>query len=424
MSVLRRLVAGATTQSVLSAFGAQLLLVVSGVLTARTLGPADRGHLALLWLIPLVLVLIGGGGVPLAVTYFVARDRSTTRALLARLVPLAVGQAVVLTILQALVVLGPVHARYASIGAAGVVSLGATAALLAQTYAVAALQGQQRYRAFSVVRLIPPALYAMGVVLLIAIGSPSLTVIVIAYVASWMAGALVGWLVLLRGLPATSEPAVVDRAEMARFGRRALLGGTSPVDDLQLDQLVVGFFVGARALGFYAAALAFTNLPRFLAQSVGLVASSRIAETRDEVAATALARRALLVGVGGTAAVALLLQATVGFLVPALYGAAFTPAIGVVRILLVATLFFGLRRLLSDIARGLGKPHFGSIGEVASIMVTLPLVGLWAPGSGARGVAAATLVGAALSAGVVAALLLRRGRVAIPHRGLTPDGEL
>jgi len=53
----------------------QVLLTVSGVLIARTLGPEDRGYLALLVVVSGICVLAGGAGLPTAVTYYVAQNR-------------------------------------------------------------------------------------------------------------------------------------------------------------------------------------------------------------------------------------------------------------------------------------------------------------------------------------------------------------
>jgi hypothetical protein len=56
-------------------------LVASGVLVARTLGPENRGYLALLALFPAILSELGNLGLPLAVTYYIARDRTHAAAI-------------------------------------------------------------------------------------------------------------------------------------------------------------------------------------------------------------------------------------------------------------------------------------------------------------------------------------------------------
>ena len=72
--------------SLLASGAGQALLVVSGVLVARALGPADRGYFALLVVVSSVCTLLGSGGLPTALTYFIARERGSARAILGSLV--------------------------------------------------------------------------------------------------------------------------------------------------------------------------------------------------------------------------------------------------------------------------------------------------------------------------------------------------
>ena len=65
----------AATESVMTGFGGQLVLIISGIIAARILGVAGRGYFALLTIFPVVLCQLGGLGLPQAVTYYTARNR-------------------------------------------------------------------------------------------------------------------------------------------------------------------------------------------------------------------------------------------------------------------------------------------------------------------------------------------------------------
>ena len=66
-------------QSVVTGVAMQTVLLLSGVVVARALGPTDRGYLALLALVPVLLWQLGSLGLPVATTYFVAQDPSRRR---------------------------------------------------------------------------------------------------------------------------------------------------------------------------------------------------------------------------------------------------------------------------------------------------------------------------------------------------------
>ena len=78
----RRAIDGAVVGSVATGLAGQLMLVASGILVARALGVEGRGQLAVIVLVPSVLSQLGTLGVPLAVTYYVARDPDGGRRLL------------------------------------------------------------------------------------------------------------------------------------------------------------------------------------------------------------------------------------------------------------------------------------------------------------------------------------------------------
>jgi O-antigen/teichoic acid export membrane protein len=180
--------------------------------------------------------------------------------------------------------------------------------------------------------------------------------------------------------------------EMVLFGLKAMLGSMSPLTGFQLDQAIVGLFISQAALGIYVVAVAFTNLPRFVAQSVGLVAYPHVAAQSEAGRMRSVIRFALLALVlCGTVVVAT--EIAIPFLVPRLFGHAFRPAVGVAQILLISSLLFCLTRVLSDCARGASQPSLGTVAEVVSLVSLFPIVALMSS-SGARGVAIALVIAA------------------------------
>ena len=95
--------------------------------------------------------------------------------------------------------------------------------------------------------------------------------------------------------------------------------------------------------------------------------------------------------------------------------AQFGPAVDVARILLISAFMFSLTRVLSDCARGAGRPALGSLAELVALGSMLPFV-LLLSASGVRGVAVALcLAAAAGTATIVVGMLVGR-----PRRGVVP----
>lgn len=402
--------------SVIAGGVGQAALVVSGVLAARILGVQDRGYLALFVLFPVVLAQIGSLGLPLAATYQLSSDRARAGEVVRTLARPALAQAIGLAVLHGGILLAVFWNDPDRIWVAALVTLGAVPATLAQSYGTAVLQGQQRFVAFNVVRTLPPAAYAATVVAIFVAGGGDLEWVVIGWIGSSVLVGAATLLVALRGLSLrTARRGPASLPAMLRFGLKGLLGWTSPIETFRLDQAVVGLFLSPAALGLYVVGLAFANLPRFIAQSIGYVAYPRVAARREGRDARGEMWQFFWLAVGVCSLIVVLLELTVGRLVPFFFKPEFSGAVPLTRTLLVGALFLSARRVLTDGAQGLGRPGLGTVAEISSWAFLVPALAIFTPLLGARGVALALTVSAALSFGVLL-VLVTRGRTALEAR--------
>ena len=389
--------------SLLTGVGAQAALLVSGVLVARMLGVEDRGYLALLILVPVIISQLGGLGLPISASYFVAREPARAWAIARSLSTAYIFQALCIVAVHLVALSLLTRDDPEMVWSAGLITLTVGPASLAHQYGLRLLQGQQRFRPFNVLRLLPAGASAIGILLLFLVGTESLIFAAVAYSISVVVAGGAALMSALVGLGEDDDAAPSpSRGEMVRFGLRGLLGSAAPSETFRVDQAVVGLFLSPAALGLYVVGLAFTNLPRFLAQSVGMVAYPRVASSADAVEA----RRKTWRFVAFAGVVALLvvgvLEILAGWLIRSLFGEEFAPALPLVRILLLAAVFWSLRWTLADAVRGAGLPALGSAAELAS-WVTLPLaLAVLVPLAGVQGVAVAMVISAAAS---VAALV-------------------
>ena len=371
----------------------QLALIVSGVLVARGLGPEDRGHLALLVVVSAICCLILSLGLPAAVTYYIARDRSHARAIASSLLMPALLQvgatlALQLALLVALVIHDPDRVKFAAM-----ISLLLVPGFLAFAYGLAILQGQQRFAAYNVLRTVPTVIYVTGVVVAFVLNSADLVRLMAIWTGANFVGGFLTAGVALRGLPRapTSSPPP-SRSQMTRFGLKSLLGAASPIEAFRLDQAIVGLFLTPVALGLYVVALAFTNLPRLVASSVGFVAYPQVAAQSNPAAARRVMWRYFFLGVALSALAVGALEIATGKLVTFFFGSEFGGATPIVRILLLGFLFMGARRVLTDGVNGMGYPGLGTIAEVASWVFLVPTLAIFLPLLGVEGMALALTI--------------------------------
>ncbi len=407
-----------------SGFYVQALLLVTGIVAARILGPDERGQLALIWIVVLTLVQLGTLGLPLAVTFEIATG-SRVGTLLRVLRPVVVAQvatAIVLYGVLAVIVLEGRVPETPILIAAAVIP-----AWLVQGYVLAALQGKHAFRPLHVMRVLAMSLYTAFLVLGVLAGQSSLLFVTGAWVVAYVLAGFGSFFVVVRMLAREAREAREGAEQkppalgsMLRFGLSGFLGSVSPTETFRVDQLVVGLALSTQDLGLYVAALAFCNLPRFMAQGLGLVAYPRIAAEADR----AIQRRMLwrFAGLGTLAAlvVALPLVAFDDELMTLAFGDAFAGAATTMQILVLGTVVLCARRMLSDGLRGAGAPGAGSLAEVVALIALVPAILLLAPPYGLEGIAVALAISYAVSLGVLLLALERQGLGVINRRHQSP----
>jgi O-antigen/teichoic acid export membrane protein len=393
-SLIARLrVRDATQRAVVTNFAGgislQLALLVSGVVLTRSLGPTNRGHMALLILVSAVASQLGGLGVPYALTYAAARTPAAARRTLA-LVWRPIGVQALIAAAVAMAALGLLtigRPDYVKIGAA--TTAVAIAATVYERCGLGILQGLRRFLSFNLFRIASNVIFSAVVAILWLSGNHDF----LAYAISWsvcqaITAPFIIWFADRAAAAVEGDAAPpLSRRRLLRFGRRSLFGGDPPVETYRIDQGVIAIFLAPASLGFYVAALAFTNLPRFIAQSFSLVATPTVAGRSDHREAVATMWRFFWLAVPFYLSLAALLWLAAPALTEFFFGSAFARSAGISRILLVASVLYCARRVLSDSARGAGYPAIGSIAEVASLASALAGFAISIPIWGLDGVA-------------------------------------
>lgn len=406
----------ATVATAGTGLAGQASLLITGIIAARLLGVEDRGNLALLYLLVIVTSQIVALGVPLAVTFEIASGAATAR----RVVPVSRGlcawQVVIGTLLNIGLLVLLLEDPSTDVRVAATVSVLNCGATIVLQYSLAVLQGLRRFAPFNAFRVVPQIGYALLAGVAVVISADSVTAITVAWTSATLVaalGSLIAMRRVLQTLPATqpSDPAAPPRARLLSFGARSLLGSSSPVETFRVDQAIVGLVLSPVALGLYVTAISLTNLPKFLAQSLGMVAYPQVATQTDARLARRSMWRFVAVGAATCGAATVALELAVPWLLPFFFGDEFREAIPLAQILLAGALLVSIRRLLSDCARGIGMPGAGSSAEIVSWVVLAPAL-VAASTVGVEAVAWAVVASSAVSLGALVVLVLDRTRAA------------
>jgi len=355
----------ATAQSISVGVGGQLLLLISGPLVARILGVEGRGYLAALHVWPAMVAAIGSMGIPLACSYFLNSEPGQTPRILGAVYRMAIEQAVILTAILGAFLFWwgqgkPLEVRIAIFPTLLIIPAG-----LAHEYALAVLQGSQRFSAFNALRLFPAVLYAIGVVVLFLLGENRLLIVVFLWMTAFLMAGITTTVFALRQIQIDWGSDSLLRKQIRQFGLRGHLGAIAPVDSLRLDQLAASIFLAPAALGIYVVGYAFTNLPRFISQSAGMVAYPAIAQRQGFAEKERLVWRYFWGVTLTNCAVSAIIIIAMPFLVTLFFGKEFIASVPIAQILLVGTTFAGSRRIFVEAMRGHGYPQVSSLAEVS-----------------------------------------------------------
>ncbi len=391
----RRLVSGSFS-TLLANVGARVVALASvGVCTlliARADGSAGVGIYALLRVLPGLAGVVISCGLPGAVAYFLAGPTRDDRRLAATVaaMTLAGGCAGALCWLA----LAPVAGDRLFEGVGTVLVAWAGAAVLTQLIVAtvkSCAQGSGDMRGANLVIVNEELMFLPAYGLLWAAGVTGDTALVAALIAAdvltfvW-ALARLRRRGFFRGAQAPS-PALARR--IAAYGLRAQVGGIMTLLNLRLDFILLSVMAGPAVLGVYAIASKFAELVKVPAMALTYVLYPRYSR-EGGTAAAADARRLLpRAGVSLGAAIVPLWFAA-GWLIPALYGAAFHPAVVPARIILVGLVLEGVAGVLTGFLYGIGRPGLNSWAMGAGLLVTVVLDLLLIPPFGSTGAAVAS----------------------------------
>jgi O-antigen/teichoic acid export membrane protein len=343
--------------------------VLTGILSARILGPVGRGEYAAVMIWPLGIATLLSLGINQAVAFHVGRKTFVISEVATAAAIIGLVQSF-FSIVIGLLVIPFALAKYSpTVRHLGIAFVLLTPAWILSGYPGSIFQGLQDSVRFNLIRVMAPLTYAAGLVGLYITHAASLTCVICfqlaGYVVALALGSTMVWDVLR--LRAKRNSSVIPR--LISFGYRTQATNIATQFNQRIDQMALSLFVPPQQLGLYAVAVTLSTAVTVFPQAAGLVTFSRgSGQSADDAKRTiGVSFRASLLWLLVCCSV---LYVVSPFLIHLVFGAAFDRSIVACRILLPGALMIGLNQVLYNGASALGRPALPSYAEGVSMTVT------------------------------------------------------
>ncbi|MDQ0193958.1 lipopolysaccharide biosynthesis protein [Paenibacillus wynnii] len=372
-----------------------LINMLTGVLTARYLGPTGRGEQTAMASWSQFLAFSMSFGIPSALIYNAKKNPDDAGVLyrIALLIALFFGSAATIV---GMVVL-PYWLKSFS---PEVIHFAQWTMIICPLMVVsqinnATLQFRGDYKKFNMLRYVIPllTLIMIGVLILTDTINPFTTTV--AYL--FPSVPLFIWLTihLLRTYKVKMRDSYLQFKKLFTYGLGSygndLLGQFS----YYIDQIIIAGLLRPADLGLYVVAVSLSRMVNFFSNSITVVLFPKASELSKEEAIS-LTFKAFRISTTFTLLGALVLMLLAPLVIPLLYGKDFNTALTVFRMLLLEVTISGGTLILAQVFMALGKPKFVSILQGVGLILVIPLLFLLVPKFGLFGAGVAMLSSAIL----------------------------
>ncbi|ASA26026.1 lipopolysaccharide biosynthesis protein [Paenibacillus donghaensis] len=372
-----------------------LVNILTGVLTARYLGPTGRGEQTAMVNWSQFLAFSMSFGIPSALIYNAKKNPDDAGVLyrMALLLGIVFGTAAmiigILVLPYWLKSFSPEVVRFAQW------SMILCPIVVVSQINNAAYQFRGDYKKFNWIRYLTPLL-TLGMIIVLILGgwmNPFTTAL--AYLVPGAPLFIGMTLVLLRTYRVKMKDAYLNFRRLFTYGLGSygndLLGQFS----YYIDQIVIAGLLRPADLGLYAVAVSLSRMVKFFSNSITVVLFPKASELGKEEA-VALTFKAFRISTTFTLLGSLLLMVLAPLVIPLLYGKEFNEALTVFRLLLLEVTISGGTLILAQVFMALGKPKFVSMLQGVGLILVIPLLFLLVPKFGLLGAGAAMLSSAVL----------------------------
>ena len=397
---------------------------IYSVVTARWLGPADRGILSTLTFLSVVIAQLACLGLGEAAIVLVGQKRASIQ----RALSAAVG-ALALTSVVGIAVLAAAAAAnfHADLDAVWPAVIAACAGVPVAAYVLVLTQivnVHERFVATSFALVVQFTVSAAAAVVLVAVLELSVLGAVLALVAGAGAALLVvASLLRRRGLSVRPAWDASFLRRAVPYGVKVQISGPPPLTD-RVDLLLVYALAGQAAAGHYSVALGLAALVGMVPLAFSHVSFPRLARIPPAEAAD-LTRRTCRYGLGAALVSAAFLAVAIPFGLPLVFGEPYAPAVAPALVLVAAYVLSSAQWLLGRATAARGQSGILAWSYGANLVVIVALDFALIPALGVTGAALAALAGAGVGLIICLVPYAVRGRRFLGLTDLLPTpGDL
>lgn len=371
--------------------------VVAGVIVARWLGAQGVGELAVINVAVTTIVQLGSLGLPSSNTYFIAKDQAHFRpaATNSLLFALAIGSLLAIT-LSLLASFRPAWFGFVSPDLIRIASVSIPFQLLT-LIGLNILLAVGKIREFNLLDLLGQSFVLINAVVVLVLLRQRLDGLVkLNTLTSILAGVVVGALLVASGKKVLGSQWRADAALLRRmiaYGLKFHISILAGAIIFRADLFVVNYFRGSAEAGVYSVATQFSLLLMLLPGVIATLLFPRVTaeqDARGETTSAITRQTAIIMFLCCVATV------PVSFVLPWVYGPAFSAVTVLLLVLLPGVYLVGLESVLVQHFNALGLPRRIPIYWLVTLVINLVLVFTLVPRLGAQGAAIASTVSYAL----------------------------
>ncbi len=382
-------------RAVVQAIGSKSTILVlqagTGILTARTLGPAGRGELAAMILWPLFIASVTTLGVPSSLIYHLRNASDERQRLVANGFAMSALTGILAAAMAAMILPWWLHQYSPTVIHAAQWFLITVPLVSITLVGRAVLEAAHDFVASNAIQILTPFATLLGLLLLLAVHHMDSYGAAIAYIAASVPA--LGYMVLrIRRTGVRPAPLrIAAMKQILQYGIRSYGIDVLGTLALQVDQVLVVSLLSAGAMGSYVVVLSLSRMLNVFQTSVVMVLFPKAAGHGADKVMKMTGESVRISGLVTVACGAMVCIAG-PTLLRILYGAEYVAAAGAMRILVLEAILSGVTFVLAQAFMALNRPGVVTILQGIGLSLSVPMM-LWLiPRYGIYGAAISLLV--------------------------------